>query len=64
MIEHEFRELVAQAGRGAERGQGFGRPLLPFPQPDRVEVGVADEMHSANRHELPSTYADKTGNGA
>jgi len=49
MAEDERRVLLAELGGRAERGEGFSGALLPFPEPDRVEMGVTDEMDPALR---------------
>ena len=43
--EDELRILVAPVGRRAHRGQRLVGSSLPGPQPDRVDVGVADHVN-------------------
>ena len=50
MVEHEAGEFLAEGDGGTERGQGFAGALFPVPQPDGVEMGVADEMNFLARH--------------
>ena len=45
MAEDEAFELVAQIGRRPKRGEGGRDAFFPRPQPDRVNVGVADEKN-------------------
>ncbi len=42
VVAEDVIELVAEVGGAAECAEGRGDALLPFPLPDRVEVGVAD----------------------
>ncbi len=44
MGEHEIPPGLAESGGRAEGGQGFARPFRPFPEPDRIDMGVANEM--------------------
>ena len=46
VVEDESVELVAQVGGGAERGHSLSRAFLPFPQPDRIKMSVADKVNS------------------
>ena len=47
VVEDESVELLAQVGGGAESADRRRRALLPLPQPDRVEVRVADQVNGA-----------------
>ena len=44
VAEDEIAALAQEFGRDPERGHGLGRALLPAPLPDRVEVGVANQV--------------------
>ncbi len=52
VVENEAGELLAQVCGGAEGGEHGGRALFPFPQPDRVEVGIADEVDGSSVHSV------------
>jgi hypothetical protein len=63
MVEYEPGEFLAQISGGAEGADGGGCALLPLPQPDGIEMSVADEMDDAIGHILaPCHYpADSKG---
>ena len=44
VVEDELGILVQKIGRGFEGGKRFCEPLFPIPDPDGVDVGLADQM--------------------
>ena len=48
MVKNKTGELIAEIGGRAESADGLRRSLLPFPEPDWVEVRVADQMNGGN----------------
>ena len=50
VVEDEAVELLAQVGRRAEGGDRLGGALLPLPQPDGIEMGLAHEMDDGLAH--------------
>ena len=46
MVEDEPVEVLAEVGGGAEGGKRLGRAFLPLPEPDGIQVRVAEQMHS------------------
>jgi hypothetical protein len=61
MGENEIRPRFAKFRRGAERGQGLSGPFRPFPEPHRIDMGIADEMDfSGWGHETTSGLHSRT----
>ena len=50
MIENKGVICFAQFRRRSEGGYRFGGAFLPIPQPDRVEVRIANQMDAAWSH--------------
>ena len=50
VAEDEAVEALAELRRAAEGGQGLGGPLLPLPQPDGIDVRIAEEVHAGLLH--------------
>jgi hypothetical protein len=46
VVEDKILEFLTKLGGCPEGGKSFGSTLFPFPQPDRVDVGVAEEIES------------------
>jgi hypothetical protein len=44
VVEDETLVCIAKVDGCSELGQGFSSPLLPLPEPDRVEMGVTDHV--------------------
>ena len=44
-VEDEALELLAQVAHGAGQCQGLTDPLGPLPEPDRVEMRIANKMY-------------------
>ena len=45
MVEAETAMRFVEVGGDAERGDGLGNTVLPVPEPDRIDMGVADEVN-------------------
>jgi hypothetical protein len=50
MVEDKVIEILAEAGRRAESRERFAGSFFPSPEPDRIKVGVADEVNFSSRH--------------
>jgi len=46
--EGQLRKLVHQIQHGPARAEAFVQPLAPIPQPDRIEVGVGDDVKAGH----------------
>jgi len=44
VIEYETVCSVTEISSNAEGGDGLGKALGPFPQPDRINMGIADKV--------------------
>ncbi len=44
MVKDQIVVLLQERYGRTERGQGFGTSLLPPPLPDRIQMGVTDQM--------------------
>ncbi len=53
VVENKPGELLDQVGRAAKRGNRFCRALLPLPEPNRIEMSVADQVNSSLTHAYP-----------
>jgi hypothetical protein len=53
MAEDEIVVPLAEFRGRPEGGEGFARAFRPFPQPNRIEVGVADQMDLFTGHAIP-----------
>jgi len=50
VVEDEILVALAEIGAGAVCRKRLREPVLPVPQPDRVEVRVADEVDAFANH--------------
>lgn len=50
MVEDEILMALAEIGGDAVCRKRLREPVLPVPQPDRVEVRVADEVDAFANH--------------
>ena len=58
MAENEFVKILTKLGGGSEGGQRFRRSLLPLPEPDRIEMGVAHKEEFFRGHvSLPVSWS-------
>jgi hypothetical protein len=52
MVEHEFIEFLRKLSGGPKSRESFSGALFPLPQPDRVKMGITDEMQSLGFHSV------------
>ena len=45
MVKDETVGFPAEPGGCFKGGKGLGYPFFPLPEPDRIQMGVADEMN-------------------
>jgi hypothetical protein len=55
VTEDEILPPLAEIGGRPEGGQGFARAFRPFPKPDGVQMGVADEMDTFHSFSLTNS---------
>ncbi len=46
VVEYEFIEFLAELSCGPKSRESFACALFPFPQPDRIEMRITDEIQS------------------
>jgi hypothetical protein len=49
VAEHKAGIFLYDFHRGAEGGNGLGAAFLPAPEPDRVQMGIADQMNMLHK---------------
>ena len=55
VVEDEARMCFAELSSDAEGRNRLREPILPVPQPDRVQMGIADQMNLFLGH-IASVY--------
>jgi hypothetical protein len=50
VVEHEFIEFLTKLSCGPKGRESFAGALFPLPQPDRIEMGITDEIQSLGFH--------------